>query len=151
MSLSQSVGVIMGANIGTTITAQIVAFKITKAALGMIAVGFAMLFLAKNEKIKALRRHADGPRHGVLRHACDERGDAAVAQLPALPRPDADDGQPARRVLISTAFTALIQSSSATTGYRHRHGFSRVSSACRPVSRWSWAPTSAPARRRCWR
>ena len=30
MSLSQSVGVIMGANIGTTITAQIVAFKVTK-------------------------------------------------------------------------------------------------------------------------
>jgi phosphate:Na+ symporter len=32
MSLTQSVGVIMGANIGTTITAQIVAFKVTKAA-----------------------------------------------------------------------------------------------------------------------
>ena len=40
MSLSQSVGVIMGANIGTTITAQIVAFKVTKAALLMIGVGF---------------------------------------------------------------------------------------------------------------
>ncbi len=39
MSLAQSVGVIMGANIGTTITAQIVAFKITKAALLLIAVG----------------------------------------------------------------------------------------------------------------
>ena len=52
MSMSQSVGVIMGANIGTTITAQIVAFKVTKAALLMVAVGFGMLFFSKQEKIK---------------------------------------------------------------------------------------------------
>ncbi|MCP4406286.1 MAG: Na/Pi cotransporter family protein, partial [Gammaproteobacteria bacterium] len=52
MSVSQSVGVIMGANIGTTITAQIVAFKVTKAALLMIAVGFGMLFFSHQEKIK---------------------------------------------------------------------------------------------------
>jgi phosphate:Na+ symporter len=52
MSLSQSVGVIMGANIGTTITAQIIAFKITKAALLMIGCGFSMLFLSKNAKVE---------------------------------------------------------------------------------------------------
>ena len=52
MSLAQSVGVIMGANIGTTITAQIVAFKVTKAALLMIGVGFFMLFGSKQDKIK---------------------------------------------------------------------------------------------------
>lgn len=39
MGLTESVGVIMGANIGTTITAQIVAFKVTKAALVLIAIG----------------------------------------------------------------------------------------------------------------
>ena len=44
MSLSQSIGVIMGANIGTTITAQIIAFKVTKYALLLIAVGFGMIF-----------------------------------------------------------------------------------------------------------
>ncbi|MGD9172861.1 MAG: Na/Pi symporter, partial [Desulfobacterales bacterium] len=44
MSLSQTIGVIMGSNIGTTITAQIVAFKVTKYALLLMAVGFAMLF-----------------------------------------------------------------------------------------------------------
>ncbi len=52
MSMSQSVGVIMGANIGTTITAQIVAFKVTKAALLMVGVGFSMLFISKQDKIK---------------------------------------------------------------------------------------------------
>ena len=43
MTLAQSVGVIMGANIGTTITAQIVAFKVTKAALLMIGFGFLLV------------------------------------------------------------------------------------------------------------
>jgi phosphate:Na+ symporter len=52
MSLSQSIGVIMGANVGTTITAQIVAFKVTKYALLLVAVGFAMLFAGKREKVK---------------------------------------------------------------------------------------------------
>ena len=50
--MAQSIGAIMGANIGTTITAQIVAFKVTKLALLMIAVGFGMLFLSKEERIK---------------------------------------------------------------------------------------------------
>ena len=47
MTLSQSIGVIMGANVGSTVTAQIVAFNVTQYALGMIAVGFAMLFVGK--------------------------------------------------------------------------------------------------------
>ena len=38
MSMTQSIGVIMGANIGTTITAQIIAFKVTQFALLMVAV-----------------------------------------------------------------------------------------------------------------
>ena len=52
MSMSQSIGVIMGANIGTTITAQIIAFKVTKAALFMVASGFGMLFFSRQEKIR---------------------------------------------------------------------------------------------------
>lgn len=52
MSLSQTIGVIFGANIGTTITAQIIAFKVTKYALLLIAVGFSMLFFSKRDKIQ---------------------------------------------------------------------------------------------------
>ena len=40
MTLAQSVGVIMGANAGTTITAQIIAFKVTQCALALIFGGF---------------------------------------------------------------------------------------------------------------
>ncbi len=52
MSMSQSIGVIMGANVGTTITAQIVAFKVEEAALWMIAIGFLTMFTAKAERLK---------------------------------------------------------------------------------------------------
>ena len=52
MSLSQTIGVILGADIGTTITAQIVAFKVTQYALLLLAVGFGMLFISKNEKVQ---------------------------------------------------------------------------------------------------
>ena len=53
MSLQQSIGVIMGAAIGTTITAQIIAFKITKAALAIVAIvaiGFLIKFGAEVAK-----------------------------------------------------------------------------------------------------
>jgi phosphate:Na+ symporter len=42
MSLVQSIGVILGANIGTTVTAQLIAFKITKYALPAIGIGAAL-------------------------------------------------------------------------------------------------------------
>ena len=51
MNLSQGIGIILGADIGTTITAQIIAFKITHYALVLVAVGFAMLFAFKVEEI----------------------------------------------------------------------------------------------------
>jgi phosphate:Na+ symporter len=54
MTMSQSVGVIMGANIGTTITAQIVAFKVTKAAFLMIFAGYAMQFFLNMKKLNIM-------------------------------------------------------------------------------------------------
>ena len=52
MGLSQSIGVIIGANIGTTITAQIIAFKVTKYALLFIGVGFFVELGARREKVR---------------------------------------------------------------------------------------------------
>ncbi|MBL8375443.1 Na/Pi cotransporter family protein [Accumulibacter sp.] len=116
MSLSQSVGVIMGANIGTTITAQIVAFKITKAALGMIAVGFAMLFIAKSDKTK----HYGGMLMGLGMvffgmHVMSEAMAPLRSFQPFLDLMKTMDN-PLVGVLIAAVFTALIQSSSASTG-----------------------------------
>ncbi len=52
MTLTQSVGVIMGANIGSTMTAQLLAFNISAYALLPVAIGFFMTFTAKTESIK---------------------------------------------------------------------------------------------------
>lgn len=52
MTLAQSVGVIMGANIGSTMTAQLLAFNIAAYALLPIAIGFFMTFVGKRENIK---------------------------------------------------------------------------------------------------
>jgi phosphate:Na+ symporter len=52
MNLQQSIGVIYGANIGTTITAQIIAFKITQYALPMVAIGFVFFFFTGNKRTK---------------------------------------------------------------------------------------------------
>ncbi|MGM0599757.1 MAG: Na/Pi cotransporter family protein [Candidatus Rifleibacteriota bacterium] len=50
MSLKQSVGIILGANIGTTVTAQLIAFKLTDLAWPVLAIGSAMLVFSKSRK-----------------------------------------------------------------------------------------------------
>ena len=52
MTLAQSVGVIMGANIGSTMTAQLLAFNLTAYSLIPVAVGFFMTFASKNDRTK---------------------------------------------------------------------------------------------------
>ncbi len=52
LTLAQSVGVIMGANIGSTVTAQILAFNLSAYALIPVALGFFMSFAGKTERIK---------------------------------------------------------------------------------------------------
>ncbi len=52
ITLTQSIGVIMGSNIGSTVTAQIIAFKVTQYAMLLIALGFACQFISKNQKLQ---------------------------------------------------------------------------------------------------
>lgn len=116
MSLTQSVGIIMGANVGTTITAQIVAFKVEEAALLMIAVGFAMMFLLKNDSLK----HYGGILMGLglvffgMGIMSDSMAPLRTYE-PFLALMEKMD-QPILAILVAATFTALVQSSSATTG-----------------------------------
>ncbi len=50
MSLTQSIGIVLGANIGTTVTAQLIAFKITKYALPAIGLGAGFKLFSRNKK-----------------------------------------------------------------------------------------------------
>jgi len=116
MSMAQSIGVIMGANIGTTITAQIVAFKVTKYALLMVAGGFGMLFFSKQEKIKQYGGMLMGL--GLVFFGMSVMSEAMNPLrsyqpfLDLMTRMD----NPLIGILVAAGFTALIQSSSATTG-----------------------------------
>lgn len=116
MSMAQSVGVIMGANIGTTITAQIVAFKVTKAALLMIGVGFSMLFISKQDRIKQYGTMLMGL--GMVFFGMGVMSEAMSPLRSYQPFLDLmiKMENPLVGILVAAAFTGLIQSSSATTG-----------------------------------
>ena len=116
MSLSQSVGIIMGANIGTTITAQIIAFKVTKFALPMIALGFVLNFQKTREW---LQNHGAGIMGlGLIFLGMSVMADAMSPLRSYQPFLDAmvRMENPLIGILVGAAFTALVQSSSATTG-----------------------------------
>ena len=116
MSMAQSIGVIMGANIGTTITAQIVAFKVTKAALLMVAVGFSMLSFSKQQKIKQYGAMLMGL--GMIFFGMSVMSDAMSPLRSYQPFLDlmTSMDNPLIGILVAAVFTGLIQSSSATTG-----------------------------------
>ncbi len=115
MSMSQSIGVIMGANVGTTITAQVVAFKVEEAALWMIAIGFLMMFTATQEKVKLYGNILMGL--GLIFFGMSIMGDAMNPlriHEPFLQLMTEMD-RPFLAILVGALFTALVQSSSATT------------------------------------
>ena len=54
MSFTQTLGIILGSGIGTTITSQMIAFKLTDYSLLIIGIGFIVFFLSKSNKIKSI-------------------------------------------------------------------------------------------------
>lgn len=116
MSMSQSVAVIMGANVGTTVTAQIIAFKVTHYALLLIALGFGLATLGQRELIRRYGQAVLGL--GLIFFGMQVMGDT-MAPLRAYP-PFLDVmvsmESPLLGIAAAAAFTALVQSSSATTG-----------------------------------
>ncbi|MGN7611210.1 Na/Pi cotransporter family protein [Magnetococcales bacterium HHB-1] len=115
MNLHQAIGVIFGANIGTTITAQIVAFKVTKYALLMIAAGFFMWIASKNDKTKQWGLMLLGL--GLVFFGMKVMGGAMkpLRSLPAFHELMQNMATPIYGIGVAAVFTGLIQSSSATT------------------------------------
>ncbi len=115
MTLTQSVGVIFGANVGTTITAQIIAFQVTKYALAAVAIGFAIEFFSRSELIERIGRAVMGL--GLVFFGMSVMG---LAMKPLTEYQPFLDAMAAISnvwvgVFIGAVFTALVQSSSATT------------------------------------
>ncbi|WP_414673651.1 Na/Pi cotransporter family protein [Magnetofaba australis] len=116
MTLSQAVGVIFGANIGTTITAQIVAFKVTKASFLMIAVGFGLNAMGKRDQIRQYGAMIMGL--GLIFLGMTIMSDAMKPLRSYQPFLDLmiHMESPWLGIVVAAAFTGLVQSSSATTG-----------------------------------
>ncbi|MEE4202206.1 MAG: Na/Pi cotransporter family protein [Halieaceae bacterium] len=116
MTFQQSIGVILGANVGTTFTAQIIAFKITKGALFLIAIGFFTEVFAKRPKLKHLGVALMGL--GMLFFGMELMSQATSPLRTYEPFMDLiqEMTNPFFGVAIGAVFTALVQSSSATTG-----------------------------------
>jgi len=116
MTFVQSLGVILGADIGTTVTAQLIAFKLTDYALLMIAVGFGLTMFAKNESQKHIGEAILG--FGILFFGMKLMSDAMRPLRSYQPFIDVLRGleNPIFGLLAGTIFTALIQSSSAFAG-----------------------------------
>lgn len=117
MNLAQAAGVIMGANIGTTITAQLVAFKLTDYAPLFVAIGAILVIAAKAKKRKEIGNIVLG--FGLLF--------MGMAAMSASMKPLASSPLFSQMVLaignnwfigiiVGLAMTAVLQSSSATTG-----------------------------------
>lgn len=116
MTLSQGIGVILGANIGTTITAQVVAFSISRYALLIVAVGYGISFFGKSEKRTTQGNLVMGL--GLIFFGMTVMGGAMEPLRSYQPFIDlmAAMRNPLLAVLVGLTFTALVQSSSATTG-----------------------------------
>jgi phosphate:Na+ symporter len=116
ITLPQSIGMIMGANIGSTLTAQIIAFKITAFALPLAALGFFARLLARRDWHRMAGDVILGL--GLMFVGLDFMGQA-TAPLRGFP-PFLDAMQqmthPLFGVVLGALFTAIIQSSAATTG-----------------------------------
>ena len=117
MSLRQAIGVIMGANIGTTVTAFLIGFKLSDYALPIVFVGAALLFFCKKEKMVHLGTVILG--FGLLFYGMDVMGQglkplAEFPQFTALMLFVEDNTL--LGVGVGALLTAAIQSSSAFIG-----------------------------------
>lgn len=115
MSLPQAISIILGANIGTTMTAQIIAFKITDYIYLFIFAGFLISFISKKEKVKNIGQTIFA--FGLLFLGIETMGDVMkplassaffvnmigkVSHIPIL------------GVCVGAVMTLVVQSSSAT-------------------------------------
>ncbi|MGP6145678.1 Na/Pi cotransporter family protein [Jeotgalibaca sp. A122] len=133
MSLKQAIGVVMGANIGTTITAFIIGVDIGAYALPIIAIGSFLIFFSKKHMVKNIGEVIFG--FGALFLGLELMGTGLA------PLEDLDQFRelmiklsvnPSLGVIVGTAFTLIVQSSSALIGIlqeMYSHGSMSLSAA----------------------
>ncbi len=117
MNLSQAVGTIMGANIGTTITAQAVSFRLEVLALPAIGVGAAVNFFSRRRLKRYIGQAVLGFGLLFLGMTTMSTSLSPLRESPVFIDMLATFGQnPVLGILAGAIFTAALQSSSAATG-----------------------------------
>lgn len=115
MSLPQAISVILGANIGTTMTAQLMAFKISDYIWMIVFIGFVMFFLSKKEKVKSIGQTIFA--FGLLFVGIETMG-SVMKPLASSPifvvLMEKVSSIPVLGMLLGTVMTVIVQSSSAT-------------------------------------
>ncbi|SIT41535.1 Na/Pi-cotransporter II-related protein [Paraburkholderia ribeironis] len=114
MTLAQSVPMIMGANIGSTVTAQIIAFDVSRLTPFMLALGFLLHAFGRRDLLRQLGAVILGL--GLLFMGIQLMGDATRPLRTFQPFIDAmqDMENPLLGIVVGAIFTAVVQSSAAT-------------------------------------
>ncbi|MBN2482873.1 MAG: Na/Pi cotransporter family protein [Candidatus Omnitrophica bacterium] len=117
ISLMQGASVVIGANIGTTITAQIIAFKIAKYALPALGIGVALMLLARKKKMQFWGQVIFAFGMIFLGLATMSNVMKPLKDVPAVTEFFVQlSTNPVLSILLATLFTVAVQSSSAAIG-----------------------------------
>jgi phosphate:Na+ symporter len=117
MPFRQTLGVILGADIGTTLTVQLIAFRITDYALLLVGIGFAVTFIARRPTPKDVGQAILGIGLMFLGLKLILDGVAPLKENPlALDLLRVATDTPILAVLVAAVFSALVTSSAATIG-----------------------------------
>jgi len=117
MSFRQTLGIILGADLGTTFTVQLIAFRVTDYAALLIGIGFVITFLAGRRTLKDVGQAVLGLGLMFLGLKLILDGVAPLRDNPlAVQMIEAVATNPIMAVLVAAAFSAIVASSAATIG-----------------------------------
>lgn len=116
MNLFQAAGVILGANIGTTVTGQLIAFNLSDIAPLFVIIGVVMFMFSKKQNVKKIGGVILG--FGILFMGLSTMSDAmsSLRESPHMVSLLKSLTNPLAAILVGFGITAVLQSSSATVG-----------------------------------
>lgn len=117
LSLEQTIGIMLGSEIGTTVTGQLVAFQLKGIELWFLAVGFSLMYFSKKKPLQMIGTPLFGVGLVFLGMNLMSSAGKAFSQIPAfLLLLQTVSENVLLGVVVGALFTALMQSSSAMTG-----------------------------------
>lgn len=116
MDLTQALGIVLGANIGTTVTAQLLAFKVSRLALLFVALGFLPMYLSRRPAVRQWGAVTFGLSLILYGMSVMSAAVEPLRELPAFREAMLGLTNPLLGVLIGAVVAAVIHASAATTG-----------------------------------